>query len=67
MWIDPVVEEVHRARKQLLANAKGNLRSIIDDAMARQNKSGRKVLAAAPCQPELMMPVKPGVRKRQAD
>ena len=66
MWVDPVVEEVHRARKQLLANAKGNLRSIIDDAMARQKKSGRKVLPAAPRQPELMMPAKPVARKRQA-
>ena len=65
MWVDPVVEEVHRARKQLLANAKGNLRSIIDDAMARQNKSGRKVLAAAPRQPELMMPVKLGLDKKK--
>ena len=66
MWIDPVVDEVHRTRQQLLANAKGNLRSIIDDAMARQKKSGRKVLAAAPRRPEVMMPVKAGARKRQA-
>lgn len=63
MWVDPVVEEVHRARRQLLARAKGNLSSIINDAMARQKKGGRKVLAAAPRKPEMMSPA---ARKRQA-
>lgn len=72
MWVDPVVEEVHRVRMQLLARAKGNLSGIIHDAMARQKKGGRKVLAAAPCRPEVMTPVVPvarvsrATRKRQA-
>ena len=63
MWVDPIVEEVHRTRKQLLARAKGDLSSIINDAMARQKKSGRKVLAAAPRRPESVVPKS---RKRQA-
>ena len=35
MWNDPIIEEVHRIRKQLLARAKGNLRKAIDDAAQR--------------------------------
>ena len=62
MWVDPIVEEVHRTRKQLLARAKGDISSVINDAMARQKKSGRKVLAATPRKPES---VTPKVRKRQ--
>ena len=65
MWIDPVVEEVHRVRKQLLARAKGDLSSIIRDAMLRQKKGGRKVLAAAPRRPEVTVPVALVERKRQ--
>ena len=56
MWVDPIVEEVHRTRKQLFARAKGDLSSIINDAMARQKKGGRKVLAAAPRRPESVVP-----------
>lgn len=63
MWVDPIVEEVHRTRKQLLASAKGDIASVIKDAMARQKKGGRKVLAATPRQPESIVPK---VRKRQA-
>ena len=63
MWVDPIVEEVHRTRKQLLARAKGDLRGVIDDALARQKKGGRKLLAATPRQPE---PVVPAACKRQA-
>ena len=63
MWVDPIVEEVHRTRKQLLARAKGDLSKIINDAMARQKKGGRKVLAATPRRAE---PIGPKVRKRQA-
>ena len=62
MWVDPIVEEVHRTRKQLLARAKGDISSIINDAMTRQKKGGRKVLAATPRRPES---VAPKVRKRQ--
>ena len=56
MWIDPIVEEVHRTRKRLLARAKGDLSKIINDAMARQKKRGRKVLAAVPRRPESAVP-----------
>ena len=62
MWVDPIVEEVHRTRKQLLARAKGDISSVINDAMARQKKSGRKVLEATPRKPES---VTTKVRKRQ--
>lgn len=62
MWVDPVVEEVHRIRKQLLARAKGDLGGIIKDAMSRQKKGGRKVLAASPRKPDSLAPM---ARKRQ--
>ena len=65
MWVDPVVEEVHRVRKQLLARGKGDLAGIISDALARQKKGGRKVLTPAPRRPEMMSPSAPVVRKRQ--
>ena len=51
MWNDPIVEEVHRIRKQLLARAKGNLRKAIDGAARRQKSGGRVVLAASPRSP----------------
>ena len=51
MWNDPIIEEIHRVRKQLLARAKGSLRSAIDSAARRQKSSGRIVLAAAPRKP----------------
>ena len=63
MWVDPIVEEVHRTRKQLLARAKGDISSVIRDAMARQKKGGRKVLPATPRRPESVVPKS---HKRQA-
>ena len=51
MWSDPIVDEVHRIRKQLLANAKGDLRKVIDGAARRQKRSGRVVLEATPRTP----------------
>jgi hypothetical protein len=51
MWNDPIVEEVHRIRKQLLARAKGNLRKAIDGAAQRQKGGGRVVLKASPRPP----------------
>jgi hypothetical protein len=51
MWNDPIVEEVHRIRKQLLARAKGNLRKAIDGAARRQKSGGRMVLKASPRPP----------------
>ena len=56
MWIDPIVKEVHRTRKQLLARANGDISSIIKEAIARQKKGGRKVLAATPRRPESAVP-----------
>lgn len=63
MWVDPIIEEVQRTRKQLLARAKGDISTIINDALARQKKGRRKVLAATPRQPEQLLPK---ARKRQA-
>ena len=51
MWDDPIVDEVHRIRKKLMARAKGDLRKIIDGAARRQKSGGRVVLAASPRAP----------------
>ena len=51
MWNDPIVEEVHRARRQLLSRAKGDLRKVIDGAVRRQKSEGRAVLEPAPRAP----------------
>lgn len=59
MWNDPIIEEVHRIRKQLLARAKGNLRKAIDDAAQRQKSGGRVVLDASPRPPAGIPPKAP--------
>lgn len=51
---DPIVEEVHRARKQLLTQAKGDLRKVIDGAARRQKSEGRAVLVPAPRAPAVL-------------
>ncbi len=51
MWNDPIVEEVDRIRKQLLARAKGNLRKAFDGVAQRQKSGGRVVLKASPRPP----------------
>ena len=48
---DPIVEEVHRARQQLLAQSKGDLRKVIAAAARRQKAQGRVMLAPAPRRP----------------
>ncbi len=54
MLNDPIVEKVHRFRKQLLARANGDLRKVIDGAARRQKRSGRVVLEAAPRAPQIV-------------
>lgn len=65
MWNDPVVEEVHGAREQLLARAKGDLRKVIVSAARRQKAQGRVVIEAAPRTPSVTSKIK-GRRKSQA-
>lgn len=54
MWNDPIVEEVHRARRQLLAQSKGDLRKAITAAARRQKSQGRVTLAPAPRAPAII-------------
>lgn len=56
MWNDPVVEQVHAARRQLLTRAKGDLRKVIDAAARRQKAGDRVVLDAAPRAPASIEP-----------
>ena len=65
MLNDPIVEEVHRFRKQLLAKADGDLRKVIDSAARRQKNGGRRVLAASPRAPQVV-PAKAGSTKASA-
>ena len=48
---DSIVDEVHRARQQLLAQSKGDLRKVIAAAARRQKSQGRAMLAPAPRPP----------------
>lgn len=54
MLNDPIVEEIHRFRKQLLAKAGGDLRKAINSAARRQKSGGRTVLAASPRVPQVV-------------
>jgi hypothetical protein len=38
---DPIVEEVHRIRAELLARFNGDLHALVEDARRRQAESGR--------------------------
>ena len=51
MSSDPIVEEIHRVRRQLLTQSKGDLRKVIDGAAWREKGGGRVVLEAAPRAP----------------
>lgn len=65
MWKDPIVEEVHRARRQLLAQSNGDLRKAIAAAGRRQKSQGREVLVPAP-RPPAVMAVKVSKQKSPA-
>jgi hypothetical protein len=47
---NPIVEEVHRIRQQLLAEYNGDLRALVDDAHRRveEIKAGRKQVVKLP-------------------
>ncbi len=45
MLDDPIVNEVRKAREELLAAFNYDLRAYVEDVMKRQYKSGRKVVS----------------------
>ena len=48
---DPIVEEVHRIREQLLAQYNGDIRALIEDSRLRTEaaaRAGRHVLPLPP-------------------
>ena len=55
MLNNPIVDEVHRVREQLLARYNGDLRALIEDSRRRTEeaaKMGRQVLPYSPPHPE---------------
>jgi hypothetical protein len=42
---DPIVEEVHRIRAELLARFNGDLHALVEDARRRQAASGRPTIS----------------------
>jgi hypothetical protein len=47
MWIDPIVDEVRRARDAYAARFNYDLRAIYRDLKEREKRSGRKVVSYA--------------------
>jgi hypothetical protein len=47
-WIDPIVEEVRRAREEYVASFSYDLDAIVRDLKEREGKSGRKVVSLQP-------------------
>jgi hypothetical protein len=45
---DPIVEEIHRIRKDLAQRFGNDLHAICLDAMRRQGKDGRRVVPGSP-------------------
>jgi hypothetical protein len=41
--IDPTIEEIHRVRREMSEKFAGDFRRMLDDARARQAKSGRPI------------------------
>jgi hypothetical protein len=56
---DPIVDEVHRIREQILAEYGGNLHAMVKDAQRQTEdarRAGRKVVALAPRRPKNWVP-----------
>jgi hypothetical protein len=54
MTNDPIVEEVHRIREQMLAEYDGDIHALIQDARRRteeEARAGRKVYSPPPRKP----------------
>lgn len=48
MWIDPIVEEVRKARDEHAAQFGYNLEQIFEDIQKKERQSGRKVVSLPP-------------------
>ena len=44
---DPVIEEIHRTRREIADNFDGDIAAILEDARQRQAESGRPLWQAA--------------------
>lgn len=44
MWTDPVVEEIHQARQQMLADVGGDVDALVEKVRARQAAQGGVVI-----------------------
>jgi len=45
MWTDPIVEELHKIRKEHAAQFNFNLLAIVKDYQKQQKQSGKKVVS----------------------
>ena len=44
MWTDPVVEEIHQVRQQMLADAGGDINALMEEVCAHQAAQGGVVI-----------------------
>ena len=45
MWTDPIIEELHKIRKEHAAKFNFNLLAIVRDYQKQQKESGKKVVS----------------------
>ncbi len=50
-WIDPIVEEVRRAREANAARFEFDVGAIVEDAQRRAEASGRRIVRRSPRRP----------------
>jgi len=51
MWVDPIVEEVRRAREEHAARFNFDLAAIFQDFKEQEKRSGRKTVSLSPKRP----------------
>ena len=53
MWVDPIVEEVRKARDEHAAQFGYNLEQIFEDIQEKERQSGRRVVSLPPRTPAI--------------
>jgi len=48
MWKDPIVEEIHRVRRELAQQYEYDLKALVADLQREQEASGREVVTLQP-------------------
>lgn len=52
VWNDPIVEEIHRIREEIMQEHDNDLHKLFKHLRERQRESGRKVVTRSPRRPD---------------